>query len=155
MKPGRSRPRPRTTAPQRRPRETAPRPQQPVPKKVEPSPSPQESRSPEPPTNASPPPRALDPHEVLAVEKGADEDAIEDAYWDFMDRYSEDAVKDIDEGELDQRCRELTDRFETLRLTCASPIVYGQARSVDQKRELVHQFVIAVNAARDELLAVG
>lgn len=158
LKPGSSRPRPRTTAPRRPPQRTAARPQQPVPKEVKSSPA-QESRSPDSPskqpTASAPPapPRALSPHEVLGIEKGADEDAIEDAYWHFMDRYSEDAIKDIDGDELAQRCRELADRFETLTLTCASPVVYGESLPVEHKREFVHQFVIAVNAARDKLLA--
>ena len=152
LRPGKSRPRPHATAP-RRPR------RQPVPKEVKPSP-PQESPSPDPPSeppasNTTPPPAMLSPRDILGLEEGADEDAIEDAYWDFMDRYSEDAVKDIDENELDRRCRELADRFRTLKLTCASPIVYNQSLPMERKREFVHQFVIAVNAARDKLLAAG
>ena len=140
LKPGSSRPHPRPTAPQPRLRQTTPRPQPPAPKEAKPPP---------------PPPAELGPHQILGLEEGADEDAIEDAYWDFVDRYSEDAIKNIDEAELDQRCRELTNRFETLKLNCASPIVYDQSLSMEHKRELVHQFVIAVNAARDKLLATG
>ena len=100
----------------------------------------------------SAPPRPAEPHEVLGVEPDADEDAIEDAYWGFAERYSEDAIKGLEDGELDVRCRELAERYAPYDLSgFTSPRDYDPSGDADSKRDYIMQFVIAVNAARDKL----
>ncbi len=108
------------------------------------------------PPPAAAPKHAPAAHEILGVSPGADEDAVEDAYWEFVDAYSEDAVKDLSDDALEARCQELRDRFAAFDLSAFTvPVAYKEGMATEERRTFVAQFVIAVNAARDKMLGGG
>ena len=97
--------------------------------------------------------RAPRAHEILGIGPDADEDAVEDAYWAFVDVYSDDALKGLPEDELEARCQRLRERFAGCDLSSfTTPMPCAPAMPVERKREFIKQFVIAVNAARDQML---
>jgi hypothetical protein len=86
---------------------------------------------------------------VLGIEPDADEDTVEEAYWRFAERYSDDAIKDLSPQELHRRCQELHERFGG-----RPPGADCRVReSPDDARDQIRRCFIAANGARDELLA--
>jgi hypothetical protein len=97
---------------------------------------------------------APEPHLTLALPEEANREAVDDAYWSFMNRFSEDVVRELSPEELDQRCRELTARFQHLDMAqLGVRVEYSRRLSDRHKREFIHQHVLAVNKARDALLS--
>ena len=109
------------------------------------------SSSPQP----SPAPRPADaaPRLVLGVDDDADQEAIEDAFWAFVERYSDDATRHFADGQLAERCAELADRFAALAAEAALPVPPTQPATREQMQGYLNEHVIAVNRARDQLLA--
>jgi uncharacterized RDD family membrane protein YckC len=94
-----------------------------------------------------------EPHLTLQVSEQANADAVDEAYWSFMNRFSDDAVRDLSSEELDQRCRELIVRFQHLDMAqLGITIEYSRKLSDREKRDLIYQHVTAVSTARDALL---
>lgn len=94
-----------------------------------------------------------DPYLTLNVPKNADRDSVEDAYWAFVDRFSDEEIRELSPEALDQRCRELSERFEHLAMSkLGVKIVYSRKMSDKEKRNFIHQHVVAINKARDSLL---
>lgn len=93
------------------------------------------------------------PYDALALRHDAGRDEIDDAYWGFMNKYSDDVVRDLGSEELDQRCRELLVRFQKLDMRqLGVNIAYNRKLSDKEKRQFIHQHVVALNNARDSLL---
>jgi len=109
-------------------------------------------------TVASKPERQTVPLEVaarqiLCVDADDDDETIEDAFWDFAERYSPDATRDFTDEEFYRCCRELSERytFKAVRGLEIPPLPPEDASS-EEKRAYVNAFVVAVNRARDMLL---
>ncbi|HOX37000.1 MAG TPA: RDD family protein [Candidatus Brocadiia bacterium] len=125
----------------------------------EPKPVINEPASPPPPPPPRPredsgiPKRVPSPQEALGVSENAAEEEIETAYWEFVDRYSDDAARDISTAELNERCKELDVRFSAFDLTLAGMDVgYRPGMTDQQMKELIHGHFIIINRARDALL---
>ncbi len=91
--------------------------------------------------------------QILCVDDDADDETIEDAFWDFAERYSPDATRDFTDDEFYRCCRELSERytFTGVRGLEVPPLPPEDA-SPEEKRAYVNAFVVAVNRARDMLL---
>jgi len=83
--------------------------------------------------------------QLLGVSDNADEDDIEQAFWDFAERYSDDATRNLPPEEMLARCRELGQRFGL-----SAPL--DQHPTDDEMRTFIQAHVVAVNRARDDLL---
>jgi uncharacterized RDD family membrane protein YckC len=91
-------------------------------------------------------------HLTLNVPPEAGPEAVDDAFWTFMNRFSEDIVRELSPEELDQRCRELQHRFRQLDMTRVGVTEpYDPKMDDDEKREFIRRHVVAVTSARDEL----
>ena len=91
--------------------------------------------------------------QILCVDADADEDAIEDAFWDFAERYSPDATRDFTDDEFYRCCRELSERYSFTGVRGLEiPPLPPEDASPEEKRAYLNAFVVAVNRARDMLL---
>jgi len=117
---------------------------------------------PEPVEDAPPPPppkpdggfpkQVPTPEEALGVSEGCPEEVVEQAYWDFVDRYSDDAVENMGADQLRELCLELNERFERFDLTLAGlDLGYDENMTELQMRQFIHGHFIVVNRARDAL----
>jgi len=91
--------------------------------------------------------------QILCVDADADEDAIEDAFWDFAERYRPDATRDFTDDEFYRCCRELSERYNFTGVRGLEiPPLPPEDASSEEKRAYLNAFVVAVNRARDMLL---
>jgi uncharacterized RDD family membrane protein YckC len=95
----------------------------------------------------------LSARRLLCVDAAAGDDAVEDAFWQFADRYSDDATRGLGDEELAERCQELARRCET-EDTCGLnlPGPLSQPATREQMHAYITAHVIAVNRARDLLI---
>ena len=99
-----------------------------------------------------PPAPAIDLHAAarcIGIEGDVTYDSLDDAYWQYVERYSPDAVQDLTDDELRTRCAELAAAKADLSL--AVPLPAGEDPYRSAHLQYLNDWFVVINKCRDAL----